>query len=68
MYLYGYMYTHYHAYMYYRLAVAHAFRGAAPRDYPGTTRWSTTLSWKVNLPHAINVRASSGANLVAFAT
>jgi len=30
----------------------------------GATRWSTTLSSKVNLPHAIIFRALSGANLV----
>ena len=30
----------------------------------GSTRWCTTLSSKVNLPCAINVRATSGANLV----
>jgi len=29
-----------------------------------TTRWSTTPSSKVNLPHAINFRALCGANLV----
>ena len=29
-----------------------------------TTPWSTTLSSKVNLHHAINVRALRGANLV----
>ena len=29
-----------------------------------TKRWSSTLSSKVNLPHAINVWASCGANLV----
>ena len=27
------------------------------------TRWSTTLSLKVNLPHAINFRALCGANV-----
>jgi len=31
-----------------------------------TTRWSTTLSLKVNLPHAINFRAVGGANLVTY--
>ena len=31
-----------------------------------TTRWSTTLSPKVNLPHGINFRALSGANLVTL--
>jgi len=30
---------------------------------PTTTRWSTTLSSKVNLPHAINFMSLSGANL-----
>ena len=30
------------------------------------TRWSTTLSSKVNLPHAINFRALCGANLVTL--
>jgi len=29
----------------------------------GSTRWSTTLSPKVNLPHAVDVRASCGANV-----
>ena len=29
-----------------------------------STRWSTTLSSKVNLPHAINFRTKRGANLV----
>ena len=33
--------------------------------YP-PTRWSTTLSSKVNLPHAINLRALCGANLVTL--
>jgi len=28
------------------------------------TRWNTTLSSKVNLPHAINLRANCGASLV----
>ena len=28
------------------------------------TRWSTTLSSKVNLSHTIDLRASCGANLV----
>ena len=27
------------------------------------TRWSTNLSWKVNLPHAIDFRAACGATL-----
>ena len=31
-----------------------------------TTRWSTTLASKVNLPHAINFRALCGANLVTY--
>ena len=31
-----------------------------------STRWSTTLSSKVNLPHAINFRASCGADLVTL--
>ena len=30
----------------------------------GATRWSTTLSSKVNLSHAINFRSLCGANLV----
>ena len=30
----------------------------------GATRWSTTIPPKVNLPHAIDCRALSGANLV----
>ena len=30
----------------------------------GSTRWTTTLSAKVNLPHGINFRALCGANLV----
>ena len=33
-------------------------------DATMSTRWSTTLSSKVNLPHAINFRALCGANLV----
>ena len=35
-----------------------------PRLLHLTTRWSTTLSAKVNLPHAINLRAMRGAHLV----
>ena len=30
----------------------------------GSTRWSTTLSSKVNVPHVINVRTLCGANLI----
>jgi len=30
------------------------------------TRWTTTLSSKVNLPHEIDVRALCGANLVTY--
>ena len=29
-----------------------------------STRWSTTLSLKVNLPHAIDFRAKCGVNFV----
>ena len=35
-----------------------------PESAPQITRWSTTLSSKVNLPHVINFRALCGANLV----
>ena len=31
-----------------------------------TARWTTTLSSKVNLPRAIDIRASCGANLVTY--
>jgi len=34
------------------------------RNATPASRWSTTLSSKVNLPHAINFRAKCGANLV----
>ena len=55
--------------------VAVAKKGANPSTlYPkpsqlssamsSTTRWSTTPSSKVNLPHTINVRSLCGANLV----
>ena len=30
------------------------------------TRWSSTLSLNVNLPHAINFRALCGADLVTY--
>ena len=30
------------------------------------TRWSTSLSLKVNSPHTINLRASCGANVVTY--
>ena len=36
--------------------------------YQHTTRWTTILSSKVNLPHAINVRALCGQTLVTKAT
>jgi len=41
-------------------------RAGAPHRLPQhlPTRWTTTLSSQVNLPHAINFRASCGANLV----
>jgi len=35
---------------------------------PHPTRWTTTLSSKVNLPHAINFRAVCGANLGTIPT
>jgi len=31
---------------------------------PSTTRWTTTLLSKVNLPHTINLRVLHGANVV----
>ena len=34
-------------------------------EFDTSTRWSTTRSSKVNLPHAINFRTLCGANLVA---
>ena len=36
------------------------------RGTPAPTRWSTALSSKVNLPHAINFRALIGASLVTL--
>jgi hypothetical protein len=38
----------------------------APPYGSAAIRWSTTLSPKVNLPHAINLRALCGANLVTL--
>jgi len=40
-----------------------SFLGSAPGP---TTRWTTTLSSKVNLPDPINFRALCGANLVTY--
>ena len=37
-----------------------------PPPLPGTTRWCTALSSKVNLPHAINLKAVCGANVVTL--
>ena len=34
--------------------------------FRGSSRWTTNLSTKVNLPHAIELRASCGANLVTY--
>jgi len=49
----------------YELYAAAANIQSSPRPSP-TTRWSASLSSKVNSPHAINLRAFRGANLVTL--